>query len=61
MDRKILSMFGLGMGYRDIKHHLEEMYGVEVSTGTISAVTDQLLSELTEWRQRPLESHYPIA
>jgi transposase-like protein len=60
MDRKILSMFGLGMGYRDIKHHLEEMYGVEVSTGTISAVTDQLLSELTEWRQRPLESHYPI-
>lgn len=60
MDRKILSMFGLGMGYRDIKHHLEEMYGVDVSTGTISAVTDQLLSELTEWRQRPLESHYPI-
>jgi len=60
MDRKILSMFGLGMGYRDIKHHLEEMYGVEVSTGTISAVTDQLLSELTEWRQRSLESHYPI-
>jgi transposase-like protein len=60
MDRKILSMFGLGMGYRDIKHHLEEMYGVEVSTGTISAVTDQLLSELAEWRQRPLESHYPI-
>ena len=60
MDRKIFSMFGLGMGYRDIKHHLEEMYGVEVSTGTISAVTDQLLSELSEWRQRPLESHYPI-
>jgi len=60
MDRKILSMFALGMGYRDIKHHLEDMYGVEVSTGTISAVTDQLLSELTEWRQRPLESHYPI-
>jgi len=25
MDRKILSMFGLGMGYRDIKHHLEEI------------------------------------
>ncbi len=23
MDRKILFMFGLGIGYRDIKHHLE--------------------------------------
>lgn len=36
------------------------MYGVDVSTGTISAVTDQLLSELTECRRCPLESHYPI-
>jgi transposase-like protein len=53
-------MLGLGTGYRDIKHHLKEMYGAEVSTGTISAVTDQLLSELNEWRQRPLECHYPI-
>lgn len=60
IDHKILSMFGLGMSYRDMQKHLQEIYGVEISTGTISAVTDQLLAELKAWRERPLDSHYPI-
>ncbi len=29
IDRKILSMFSLGMSYRDIRGHVEDMYGVE--------------------------------
>jgi len=60
LDRKILSLFSHGTSYRDIQKHVEDMYGIEVSTGTISAVTDQLLDELKEWQERPLESHYPI-
>jgi len=60
LDRKILSLFSHGTSYRDIQKHVEDMYGIEVSTGTISAVTDQLLIELKEWQERPLESHYPI-
>jgi len=60
IDHKILSLFGLGMSYRDIKQHVAEMYGIDVATGTINAVTDQLLGELKEWQDRPLESHYPI-
>jgi len=60
LDRKILSLFSHGTSYRDIQKHVEDMYGIEVSTGTISAVTDQLLVELKEWQERPLESHYPI-
>lgn len=36
------------------------MYGVSLSTGAMTAVTDQLLAELKEWQERPLESHYPI-
>lgn len=28
--------------------------------GTINAVTDQLIPQLKEWQQRPLDSHYPI-
>src|ERR1035437_4338440 len=39
-DTKILSMYGLGMTVRDIQSHLHEMYGVEVSPGLISEVTD---------------------
>jgi putative transposase len=60
IDRKILSLFSHGMSYRDIKHHIQDMYGIDVSTGALTAVTDQLLPELNAWKERPLESHYPI-
>lgn len=60
IDRKILSMFSLGMSYRDINAHVEEMYGINVAAATISAVTDKLIPELKTWQQRPLDSHYPI-
>ena len=60
IDRKLLSLFSHGMSYRDMKYHIHDMYGIEVSTGAITAITDQLIPELKEWQNRPLESHYPI-
>ncbi|MBT6637792.1 MAG: IS256 family transposase, partial [Candidatus Marinimicrobia bacterium] len=60
IDRKILSLFSHGMSYRDMKHHIHDMYGIEVSTGAITAITDQLIPELKSWQQRPLNSVYPI-
>ena len=60
LDRKVLSLFSHGTSYRDIQQHVHDMYGVSISTGAMTAVTDQLLVELEEWRERPLESHYPI-
>lgn len=60
LDRKVLSLFSHGTSYRDIQKHVHDMYGVSISTGAMTAVTDQLLVELEEWRERPLESHYPI-
>lgn len=35
IDEKILSMFALGMSYRDIRGHIQDMYGVEVSEATV--------------------------
>ena len=60
IERKILSMFGLGMSYQDMASHVAEMYGLTVSHATISAVTDKLLPEIKEWKERPLASHYPF-
>jgi len=60
IDRKILSLFGHGMSYRDIQQHIEELYGIEISVGTLNSVTDQLIPLLKEWQTRPLDSHYPI-
>ncbi len=60
LDNKILSLYALGMSYDAISEHLNDLYGLEVSTAKISQVTDKLLPVITEWRNRPLESVYPI-
>ena len=47
------------MSYLDIAGHISEIYGLDVSNATISAVTDKLIPEIKLWQQRPLDSHYP--
>ena len=39
-DDKIISMYARGMTVREIRGHLEELYGIDVSPDLISAVTD---------------------
>lgn len=60
LDNKILSLYSAGMSYQDVSAHLAEIYGVDVSEATISAITDKLLPIVAEWRSRPLEPVYPI-
>ena len=60
IEAKILSMYGLGMSYRDIATQVEDLYGIKVSTATLSAITDKIISEVREWQQRPLEGLYPF-
>jgi putative transposase len=59
-DDKILSMYARGMSTREIRAHLQEIYGVEVSADLISRVTDSVLEELTAWQSRPLERVYLV-
>ena len=60
IEEKVISMYGLGMSYRDISSHLEEIYQVSISTATISAITDKIITKVKEWQARPLESLYPF-
>ena len=60
IERKILSMYGLGMSYENIASHIAEIYCLSISTAAISAMTDKLIPELKQWQQRPLQSHYPF-
>ena len=59
-DDKIISMYARGMTTRDIRDHLLELYDVEVSSDLISSVTDGIIEEVNEWRNRELDSLYPI-
>ena len=60
VDRKVLALFALGMGYKAISEHLAEIYGLEVSSAKISQITDRLLPIISEWRNRPLDSVYSV-
>lgn len=60
LERKVLALFASGMSYLDIRANIEDLYGIAISNGTLNAVTDKLLPELTAWRERDLEAVYPI-
>jgi putative transposase len=59
-DEKIISMYARGLSTRDIRDHLDELYGVDVSPDLISRVTDAVVDEMKQWQNRPLQGLYPI-
>ena len=60
IDKKIIGLYGLGMSYSDIQHHLKDIYGYEISDGTITAITNRVIPAIKEWQNRPLENVYPV-
>jgi putative transposase len=59
-DEKIVSMYARGMTVREIRGHLEELYGIDVSPDLISTITDAVLEAVAEWQGRPLDACYPL-
>jgi transposase-like protein len=55
-NERIIALYARGMTTRDIRAHLREIYGVEVSPDLISRVTDGVAEELAEWQSRPLDA-----
>lgn len=60
MDEQVLSLYARGMSTRDIAGAFEEMYGVEISAGLISNITNNVMEQVIEWQNRPLDAVYPI-
>jgi putative transposase len=59
-DDTVISLYGRGMTTREIRAHLREIYGTDVSPELISAVTGEVLEEVRAWQTRPLSELYPI-
>jgi putative transposase len=59
-DDKIISLYARGMTVSEIQGHLEEIYGVQVSSGLIASVTEAVMDEVKAWQSRPLDALYPI-
>ncbi len=60
LDDIILSLYARGQSVEDVRFQLHQIYGLEVSSGAISAVTDRVWNEIIEWQQRPLAACYTI-
>jgi transposase-like protein len=60
LEEKVLAMYAKGMSTRDIAETLAELYGVEVSAPTISAITEKIWPLVEAWQNRPLAAIYPI-
>ena len=56
----ILSLYSKGMSVQDIQLHLDDLYGYELSTQTISNITQKIMEQAEDWQNRPLDKIYPI-
>ena len=53
IEAKIMSMYGLGMSYTDIAPQVEDLFGINATKATLSAITDKIIAEVRGWRQAP--------
>jgi putative transposase len=60
IEEKVIALYAKGTSTRDIQRTLAELYGVEVTAPTISAITDKVWPLVEEWQNRPLAEIYAI-
>lgn len=60
IEEKVISLYARGMSTRDIHDQVKDIYGIELSAEMVSKIADNLLPQIREWQNRPLESIYPF-
>jgi transposase-like protein len=61
VENVIVSLYAKGMSNSDIEEQMREIYGFDISTSTISRITDKISEDIVAWQNRPLEPVYLIA
>lgn len=60
LENIIISFYAKGMSNSDIEEQIHEMYDIDVSTTTISRITDRITNDIVAWQNRPLDPVYLI-
>lgn len=60
IENVIISLYAKGMSNADIEEQIREVYDFDVSTSTISRITDKIAGDIVAWQNRPLEPIYLI-
>lgn len=56
----VIGFYAKGMTTEDIAQQIKEIYGVELSSSSVSNITERILIDVEEWQRRPLDSTYLI-
>ena len=59
-EDKIISLYASGMTLSEIRDHVKELFGCNLTDDMISDITDKILPEAREWQKRKLDKVYPI-
>jgi transposase-like protein len=54
----IIGLYSRGMSTTDIQEQVEQIYGVQVDSTSVSNITNALIDSIKEWQNRPLEKVY---
>jgi putative transposase len=60
LDEQIIALYAQGNSVEDVRRLIQKIYGIEISAGKISQITDNVLPEIEAWKTRSLQSFYPI-
>lgn len=60
LENVIVSLYAKGMTVSDIEEQIREVYNFQVSTSTISRITDAVASDVIAWQNRSLEPVYLV-
>ena len=60
LSGNVISLYAKGLTTGEIQAHLEEIYDTAVSRETISKITDEIVSDMAVWQNRPLDAVYPV-
>lgn len=60
IEEQIIKLYSMGNSTRQISDFIESVYGFSVSAELVSNITDKILPEMEEWKNRRLDPVYPF-
>lgn len=60
IEKLVISLYAKGMSVSDIESELYEIYDIQLSSSSISIITQKVIQDAQEWQNRPLDPVYCI-
>jgi transposase-like protein len=60
LENVIVSLYAKGMSAHDIEEQIREVYNFDISSSTISRITERVTADIIAWQNRVLDSTYLI-